>query len=245
MTGREPTSRRVAVLGENYRTLLEGPCRRQGILPVFLPPCGQVDPRVAGHADLMVQPLGSGLWVAEPGSFEAARQALEPLGQQVLCGRTSPADLYPGEAAYDGLLLGGRLFHNPACTDPAILEQLKQLGIPLIPVRQGYASCSCAPVGEKGAITADPGMARALEQHGVKVLGISPGGILLPGYDTGLIGGACLSFGDGVLYSTGRLDHLPDYRAILCFLEQEGVNLVELTQGPAFDCGARTLQSWF
>lgn len=229
--------KQLVVLGERYRSVLELPLKNQDLIPIFLPDCPWVDPRVAGHGDLMVQPVGEDTWIAESGIYPLVSGLMKSYGQQVICGEASPGRNYPEEARYDGLLLGKKFFHNPRCTDQKVKEYLEQQGIRFIAVKQGYASCACGVAAPDRVITADHGMADCLEREGIHVLRISSGGIALPGYESGFIGGALFSFGDGRVYVTGRMDHLPDYQTIMEFLEKVQLTLVTLTSFPVFDCG--------
>ena len=70
------------------------------------------------------------------------------------------------------------------------------------------------------------------------VLEIEPGHILLPGFDTGFIGGATFKLSAHELAFTGELDGHPDRPAIEAFLEARGVEPVYLTTQPAFDIGS-------
>lgn len=48
----------LAAFGAKYREILEKPLQNLGITPLWLPDNEAVDPRLAGHADLMLLHLG-------------------------------------------------------------------------------------------------------------------------------------------------------------------------------------------
>ena len=88
----------------------------------------------------------------------------------------------------------------------------------IINIRQGYAACSACKVTERAIITADRGEALAAERLGADVLLISPGGIALPGYDTGFIGGASARIGDALFFFGDPMLH-PDGERIMDFVQ--------------------------
>lgn len=77
-------------------------------------------------------------------------------------------------------------------------EYMKVIG-----VNQGYTRCTCLPVDNNSFITSDEGLAKVLEGQGADVLQISPGHILLPGFDYGFIGGCA-----GHIYVKGFLENI-------------------------------------
>ena len=101
-------------------------------------------------------------------------------------------------------------------------------------VNQGYAACSCLCF--RGlVITADRGIARALD--GVcDTLLIKPGGISLPPYGTGFIGGASGADGDKVLF-VGDIAAHPDGERMVSALESRGAKCASLGGGELFDVG--------
>ena len=103
--------------------------------------------------------------------------------------------------------------------------------------RQGYSRCSVCVVNDNAIITADEGICRSAEARGVDVLKIRPGYIDLPGFDYGFIGGASFKISDTKLAFTGRLDRHPDAERIIEFVSLHNVDIVYITDKPAFDIG--------
>ena len=79
-------------------------------------------------------------------------------------------------------------------------------------------------------------MARAIEARGMTVDIIEEGGILLPPYKTGFIGGTAGVYGDKV-YFVGRIEEHPSYNVIKRALDEEGLTPVSLGHGPLLDVG--------
>ena len=103
--------------------------------------------------------------------------------------------------------------------------------------RQGYSRCSVCVVNDNAIITADEGICRSAKAHGIDVLKIRPGYIDLPGFDHGFIGGASFKISDTKLAFTGRLDSHPDAEQMIGFASLHSVDIVYITDKPAFDIG--------
>ena len=143
---------------------------------------------------------------------------------------------YPEDCAFNLLTLGKNAFFHPRALPTAIKDALHGLGYRALPTRQGYAACSVCRVDGTHAITADMGMARVLKKAGVTVLSIEEGGILLPPYAHGFIGGASGVYGNRV-YFFGDIKKHPSYAAIEDFLGRAGFTPVSLSGGPLRDLG--------
>lgn len=143
---------------------------------------------------------------------------------------------YPQEAACNALVMGRKLFCRIGSASPRLLGAAKASGIDTVPVKQGYAACSVCKVSDRAAITADSGMAAALECEGIDVLRIRPGHILLPGYDTGFIGGASALL-DGTLIFFGNIFDHPDWPEMKQFITAHGVEYKYFDKIPLTDLG--------
>ena len=129
-----------------------------------------------------------------------------------------PGNKYPSNVLLNCLYLGGKLYGKTSANDPAVLNHCVQHQIPVVPVNQGYSRCSALIIGENAVVTADSSIAKALENNGAEVLRISPGYILLEGYDYGFIGGSGFSDGNTVFFF-GDIRRHPDYEAIRRFCD--------------------------
>lgn len=227
---------RQLLIGECWKSLLEDPLSKRGIRLESLPSNLKLAVPVRGHIDLLIQPVGENIWVAEPDSFPQAKMKFPCLS--VLRGSKRLSEKYPKDIAYNGLRIGNHFFHNLKQTDSVVLEQLKKQGVILHSVKQGYAKCAVCPITEASAITADAGLAKALRLAGIDVLQITPGNISLPGYDTGLIGGSAFLIAPNCLAFTGNFFRHPDAEKIVRFLETYQIQTDILTDLPLFDIGS-------
>ena len=171
---------------------------------------------VASHADLVICKTSDGIIRADPALL---------------------SETYPGDARYCALFLDRYMLHRLGITAPELLEKARLLGLELINVRQGYTRCSAAVVDGGAVITADRGIAAALEATDVKVLTVSEGHVALPGYPFGFIGGACGRVG-GELVFNGDLTSHPDFGAIKAFAEARGIRLRYFPSCPLTDIGS-------
>lgn len=144
--------------------------------------------------------------------------------------------LYPQDVLFNGFVLGNRLFCNTKAFSPAVQTHALQSGMETVHVRQGYAGCSTLVLGDRQIITADRGIAEAAKPF-CKVLLISEGGILLPPYKYGFIGGASFVL-NGTVYFFGDPDTHKDAASIKACIEKNGYKAVSLSNEPLRDCGS-------
>lgn len=144
---------------------------------------------------------------------------------------------YPHDIAFNAACTGGYFIHNLKYTAPPLIQCAEELGMKLINVKQGYAKCSTVIVDEDAVITYDRGLAKACTRAGMDVLMVTPGHVLLPGYDTGFIGGASGRIGDTV-YFNGDLRAHPDYESIISFIEGRGLSVKWFEEWPLTDIGS-------
>lgn len=223
------------LLGERYAGQLAEQLRRLGVEIVAFGAGEGLDERVAQHADMCAHHLGGNEWIA----VDSARKALKTLENvHIIDAEVTLGKEYPRDVALNVLRLGRYAFGRRDAACSKLLEHLYSRGITFVDVRQGYAKCSVCVVSETAAITADTGLASAMERVGVDVLRIAPGGVELDGYDTGFIGGATGLLASDVLAFTGRLESHPDATRIREFLAAKNVRPLELTEAPLFDVGS-------
>ena len=214
----------LCALGEKYREDLEKPLQNLGITPFWLPENRAVDPRLSGHADLVLLHLGGNRVLTYLDRLpDIGLDAMKISGQ----GRE-----YPADARLCACVVGRFCIHNFRISEAGIA------GFERVDVRQGYAKCCTCVVDAHSVITSDEGIARAAARHGLDVLRIRPGYVDLPGFDTGFIGGTAFRISERALAFTGRLDAHPDRADIEAFLRSRGIEPVYLTDRPAFDIGS-------
>lgn len=144
---------------------------------------------------------------------------------------------YPHDIPYNSACTGRYLIHYLKYTAPEILKKAKELGMIMVDVKQGYAKCSTVIVDENSIITYDQGIASACRAAGLDVLTVMPGHVMLPGYDTGFIGGASGRVGD-TIYFNGDLSVHPDFDNIREFIESHGLKLWWTKDWPLTDIGS-------
>lgn len=208
--------------------------KRRGITPIKTLFDSRLPTPTAYHPDMQVCLLEKEIYVLRQSPL---RDRLISWNLTIRETRLQPRKEYPGDVLCNGFVWNGWLVGNPRTLDSHIQQASVRQDLQMLAVRQGYASCSVALIDEKAAVTADEGMARQLEKHDFTVLRIRPGFIVLPGYDTGFIGGCCGKLAPDILAVSGRLDSHPDGGIIRKFVKSRGVNILELTQNALTDVG--------
>jgi len=202
-----------------------------GLEPVGLPPYDRLDGPVSDHPDMLLYRRRDGALVVWEEYYRRNAGLFDRLGCPVLTEGKPPSAVYPGDVALNALRMGGQLFGRTDVLSPLVLAD----GEEPIAVRQGYAHCAVLAPDDHHAVTADPGLAGALERTGRTVLRIAPGQIALPGYDCGFIGGASAVWGKRVLLF-GRLSDVHG-EILRPALEKWGFAALELGDMPLTDWG--------
>ena len=138
--------------------------------------------------------------------------------------------------AYNCVFLDKYLIHNLKFTSPRVLREAENEALELINVRQGYTKCSCAVIDGRSVITADRGIISALRGRDSDVLTVSPGHVLLDGFDYGFIGGTCGRAGEWMIFN-GDLSFHPDGERIRDFIRARGLGIFEVPGKPLYDIG--------
>ena len=166
---------------------------------------------------------------AEPEQLHADMQALrikDRLFTIENCAKKA-GEKYPENVLLNCLFIGNTLYGRLDSVDDTMLDYCREENIKLVNVNQGYTRCSSLQVAENAVITADKGIAKALENNGVEVLLISPGNIALKGYDYGFIGGAGF-YDNGKVFFFGNIKKHPDYDKIrqFCSLYNSDIEII-------------------
>ena len=216
------------LLGAKYRRF-ERALEAFGTQVIYLSDIPEVDPRLSGHADLAALATGWRLLLggAAGAELESDMRALGWETQLVPIG----GSVYPKDAALNACVIGDFVLHNREISAVSFCENF-------INVRQGYARCAVCVVDEHSIITADAGIARGCEAAGLDVLRVSAGGVELPGYAYGFIGGASFKLAPDVMAFTGDIRSHQDADAILSFLHSRGVEEYCLGGGALLDTGS-------
>ncbi len=177
---------------------------------------------IASHADLQILHLG-GNSVLTSGCSKNSTDMLNMLGFDVQNTENEIDFSYPQDCLINAEIIGNNIIANPDIIDRNLLEFAEKNNYNIIGVKQGYAKCSVLAVCEDAVITADPGIARILQQKEIEVLKIREGGIYLKGYDTGFIGGCGGMVEEKILGTAGNLKSIKDYENIKDFLRNRNI----------------------
>ena len=221
------------LIGKRYEPELAQSLGAHGIEVIWLPDNRDIDPRLAGHADLSVF-VGQGHVVAAKGVYPVIVNLLTNRGYTVIEAERKQGPVYPNDVGLCVCATGKYTLYDPKTVDPAVAPLL---GGKLVSVNQGYTRCAAAVVDDHSIITADAGVSRAAKNAGMDVLDIEPGYIELKGYGHGFIGGASFKISDNTVAFTGKLTEHPDGGHIYEFLAKHGQKALILTDRPIFDVG--------
>ena len=199
---------------------------------VKLPPSVVVGAPTGTHPDTLIGKVGDALFV--PSGETAVIKTLDESG--IKYAPSSPlGNGYPAECALNFFTVGGFFVAQTDAVAPDALDFARRAGYEVVDVRQGYAHCATAVAGG-GVITADAGIFAELSRRGVPTLMIKSGGVSLPPYEYGFIGGASGMIDDETIMFFGSLDAHPSGREIRSFLSSLGVGIVE-GEGKLVDAG--------
>ena len=215
-------------LPEKYKKTLE----KHGRV-VVLPRSASVAAPTGTHPDTLIGSVGGTLFV--PRGEAALTDVLKGANIDFCVTERPLSGGYPAACALNFFTLGDLFVGRIDTVAPEALAAAKSAGLDTVDVRQGYAHCATAVVGG-GAITSDEGIFRALSDRGVKTLLIEAGGIELPPYEYGFIGGTSGMIDDGTVFFFGSLDAHPSGGEIRAFCVSRGVDIVE-GEGKLDDAG--------
>ena len=145
---------------------------------------------------------------------------------------------YPKNIIFNAVCLDKYFIHNLSYTDETLLKTAEEMGLITINVKQGYTKCNTVIVDGKSVITSDRGIAKALSKiSDIDVLEVSGGGVLLPGMDTGFLGGASGTTDNAVIFA-GNITKHRDFEAIREFIESRGKKIIYFPDLPLTDIGS-------
>jgi len=211
-----------------------------GYTLLVLPPHPALPPSIASHPDMLVFFAPDYIYCTKA-YMEVARGPLIMLSARCRKSlRFVTPDLegvYPRDVRFNGAAVGNHLFGSPKGLDPLLQSHS---AYHFAPVKQGYAKCSTVPVGDHALITQDPSIAKTATALGLDVLQVESGGVTLPDYDTGFLGGAA-SFApyrpQKEILFCGDLNLHPNGKEIRTFCHRHGAEAVSLTRSPLRDVG--------
>ena len=145
--------------------------------------------------------------------------------------------VYPDCVKLNIAVVGKNAIGNFKYADSLTVDVLKNSGYNFIDVKQGYAKCSSAVVGDNAIITSDISVFKSAVKNGIDCLKISEGHIELCERYEGFIGGASFLMDRSTLAFTGDVTAHPDYMNIKSFCLNYGVRLLSLTASRLCDVG--------
>lgn len=225
--------------GGNDRPDLKALLEERGIRVILVPPCPDLGEAVSGHADMQLHPVDGRTIVIAPNAAEGLKKELADEGFTVIEGEKKLGPLYPADSPYNVLRIGSLAFHNLKNTDPVLRQQLELRGVRFSAVKQGYTKCLTVALKENALVTEDQGIKKAALACGLDVCCLDKtGGIYLPPYDSGFLGGSSGLLGPGLLTFTGRIDRHPEKEKLASYLAGKNMTCLYLAEGPAWDVGS-------
>ena len=235
----------VLFLAHNTPTEIVSAAKDAGFNVVsLLPAHGMAEP-VASHADMLFY-AGFGRVFVRSAHSEIAEILRAVTSLPVSLTSDPPSSVYPADTAFDCVMLGGALVGRADAISSAVKRAATESMIPILDVAQGYAKCSTCVLG--GAddptapiITADINIHRLAQSRCVDATLIPAGGIELPGYGTGFIGGASF-YAQGAIYFLGDIIAHAGYDEIKKAASLRGIGIISLSSRPLFDAGCLYLE---
>jgi hypothetical protein len=208
-----------------------------GYKTALLPAHPTLPPAISRHPDSLLF-LHNGTVIIDKEYFLKNRELFErTVGKyEIILSDDTLGASYPEDTRLNALVIGDMLFCRTKSISRAILKYADDSGLSVIDTKQGYPACSTLKLSDGAVITADAGLASLYERHGVRVYEISPGGISLPPYEYGFIGGAAVTL-DGIVAFFGDARLHPSYKIIEKALRDLSLVPVFLSASPLTDLG--------
>lgn len=230
---------RVAIVDGRIPDNMLMALRARGFMTVALPPCPTLSEPVSSHPDMLIAVIG-GEMVTTADYCEYAGAEISEIFALLKRKFHFTSDIhgrdYPSDVLFNSLVMGDKLFARSASLSPYLKSLTERAGLRLVDVAQGYPACTVLKLSDEAAVTADRGMAEALRAEGIRVYLIEDGGISLPPYRFGFIGGASGAFA-GVVYFLGDASTHPSWDIISDALTKEGLRAVMLGRCELLDLG--------
>ncbi len=218
-------------------------CRRglelRGFFPILLPPHPALPEPICSHPDSLIFYTRRELFTPAEYCERAAYvfSDIREYAPDIKIHFTSDilGSKYPEDARMNAKPLGDKLLLNKRTVSDAILSFAGEKGLDIVNTRQGYPACTALSL-DGLVITADEGIKRALRDTNIKTAMIDYGGISLPPYDTGFIGGASGVYKDQVFFLGDCKTH-PSCDIIERELKAYGYSPISLSDEPLSDLG--------
>lgn len=213
---------------------------KEGFGLIELPPSADLPTPIASHPDSVLSKIGNSIILScdycDDGAYALTDIREYAPHIKIHLAWDGMGKEYPSDARFNSLKIGRYLFARRDSISGMITEKATEHGLNIVDVKQGYPHCSVLALGDDAAITADEGMASAMEGVGIKVYRIKPGYITLEPYKYGFIGGACGVFGKKI-YFFGDYRMHPSRRVLEEAAGDLGYTLIPLSEGELADFG--------
>ena len=200
---------------------------------LLMPPQEYVYRSIAAHPDIFFCQTRDG-FIAAPNAPAEITEKLVQAGAKIITGQKPVGEKHPETVFYNAVFTDSFFIHNVGLSDETLLSYAA--GKKIVNVTQGYTRCNLLPLSDAAFLCSDKNIEKNLLRQGVDVLFIRPEEIQLPGVRHGFIGGCCGVFEKTVVI-IGSLSRHTQGDEIRQFLEKNGMETVELYEGPLWDGG--------
>ena len=228
----------LAIVDYRISPIIEENLNKSGIECIKTVRCPELYEAVDGHPDMLMLHIGGNRIILAPNVYEAMTPILAKKGFAVTKGATWLGRNYPGNIAYNVLIVGDVAFHNIKYTDAEVIKALEKENLEILNVSQGYTKCSVCVLDSRTIITSDQKLSRIAERYGIESFLIKSGGIELKGLNYGFIGGASGLLSEKQIAFTGSLESLEDSRELIDFINSKGFKIITLGEKSLVDYGS-------
>lgn len=211
-----------------------------GFEVIKLPAFSRLSAPVASHPDMLICPIGDEIithkeyFLANENIFNLIAKHTD---KKIVLSEDEISDKYPLDVSFNALIINNVFFSLNSHTSTVLLEAASKCGYDIANVKQGYTKCSVCRVSDTAAITSDTSLSNSMISCGIDVLKISEGGVALPPYEYGFIGGASGCDEDHVFFC-GSLKSHPQGELISKFCLKHSKIPISLSDDPLLDIGS-------
>ncbi|MEE0968230.1 MAG: hypothetical protein U0M06_02515 [Clostridia bacterium] len=204
---------------------------------LLLPPFTSLSEPVSSHPDMLMFPFENENMILTHAQYaDKLKTVIGSYDLQIVPIPEIAGDKYPNDIMLNAVIFGKHLFGRLPYLSSSLISLADKSGFIKHDVRQGYTKCSVCKVSDNAMITSDPSIASVADSVGIDVLIISDGGVELPPYSHGFIGGASGSDGENVFFC-GDIKTHQNGKEITDFCIKHKKKPVSLSQDRLYDVG--------
>lgn len=212
---------KTVILSPNAKSVIEF-IKKSGISCFSDYSNNSVSENISDHADISFFFDGDDtLFIAK--ESEKSVKFLNEFCKNVIVISENLGNNYPEDVKLNCIRLGDYFICNLLTVSPDVLIHMKNKGMKIIDVKQGYTKCSVLPVSDNALITDDVSIYKSCMSAGLDVLYVSKGDVKLNGFDYGFIGGCAGRISKNLIVFCGNIKKHRDYKIILDFLDKYNV----------------------